>query len=72
MFCLIRSGGGVVAAKVDVWAGTIDFYEGSAEVFDAALDTYCPELRDGYTQIREDGASAGPTSEERGDVARCG
>jgi hypothetical protein len=42
MFCLILSGGGVVAAKVDVWAGTIDFYEGSAEVFDAALDTYWP------------------------------
>jgi hypothetical protein len=69
-FCSILSGGGMVAAKVDVWAGTIDFYEGSAEVFDAALDTYCPELRDGYTQIREGDASAGPTTEERGDLAR--
>lgn len=70
MFCSILSGGGMVAAKVDVWAGTIDFFEGSAEVFDAALDTYCPELRDGYTQIREGDGSAGPTTEERGDLAR--
>ena len=60
----------MVAAKVDVWAGTIDFDEGSADVFDAALDTYCPELRDGYTRIREGDGSAGPTSEERGDLAR--
>ncbi|MBL0748997.1 DUF732 domain-containing protein [Nocardioides baculatus] len=69
-FCSILTGGGMVAAKVDVWSGSLQFDDGSAEVFDAALDAYCPDLRDGYLTIRTGEGTARPTSEERADLAR--
>ncbi|RYB88847.1 hypothetical protein EUA06_18875 [Nocardioides glacieisoli] len=69
-FCSILSGGGMVAAKVDVWAASLEFDDGSGEVFDAAVDAYCPNLLDGYREIRTGDQSAEPTHEERGDLAR--
>ena len=73
-FCSVLSGGGLLASKVDYWAGVNHLGDGPSrsdvEIFYAAWDAYCPEFRDGYAKVRLGKQSADPTGPERADLAR--
>lgn len=71
-FCSVTSGGGMLADKVDFWAGARGLSDESAdvEIFYAAWDAYCPEFRDGYTKVRLSAKTARPTSAETADLIR--
>lgn len=69
-FCSVLSGGGLLATKVDHWAGSRDLKQGvDAAILDAARAVLCGDLADGYTRLRVSERSD-PTSAERADLAR--
>lgn len=69
-FCFVLSGGGMLADKVDFWAGTRHLENGpDVPIFSAAWDVYCPDLAEGYRRIRLGSRSQEPTARQRVDLA---
>ncbi len=70
-FCSVISGGGLLAEKVDFWAGftSIDL-DTSVHVFKAAGSVYCPKAFSAYVDLRLAGNTGKPTAREKADLVR--
>lgn len=68
-FCSLLSGGGAVAEKLNLYGGQRNMVEeGWTAVIIAAIETYCPQLGDGYYADRTNPPET--TSNEKADLAR--
>lgn len=69
--CSVLSGGGLLADKVDYWAGFRNLEDGpDAAIVLAANGVFCRALTEDFTSLQLQENAASPTAAERGDLAR--